>query len=387
MGAIPSQLGIGDSSAGGSGLRFKASGVDLQKPVTNEQATSAYGRTQEALDAQNAFVQALQAQNGISNQSNVYNQLAGVASGQGPNPALNMLNQATSANIANQAALMAGQRGSTSNPGLIARQAGMQGGALQQQAVGQGATMQANQSLNALNTMGNIAGQQVSNLGSNTNAYSQGAQGEQQNLLNGINNQNNAAVAMQSNINNANAGIAGIAAKGQQELIGKITGAAGSAAGMAHGGIVPQMYAEGGAIAMPHVSGGPKSNVGRHLYGLPEHKQFADSMMENNQGSGLSALGSTLAMAKGGHVPAMVSPGERYLPPSEVEAVAKGKKAPIKAGEKIPGKAKVKGDNLENDTVSKTLKAGGIVIPRSHAEDPKKAAEFVAAILAKKRHK
>jgi hypothetical protein len=42
-----------------------------------------------------------------------------------------------------------------------------------------------------------------------------------------------------------------------------------------------------------------------------------------------------LMAAHGGKVPALVSPGERYLPPKEVKKVAKEGKDPIKAGEKI----------------------------------------------------
>jgi hypothetical protein len=96
---------------------------------------------------------------------------------------------------------------------------------------------------------------------------------------------------------------------------------------------------------------------------------------------------TTSNMARGGKVPAMVSPGERYLPPSEVDKVAKGQKAPEKAGVKIPGKAKVKGDSLKNDTVPATLEEGGIVLPKSVMEsaNPHWAAhKFVSAIMAKK---
>jgi hypothetical protein len=91
-------------------------------------------------------------------------------------------------------------------------------------------------------------------------------------------------------------------------------------------------------------------------------------------------------MAKGGKVPAMVSPGERYLPPEEVEKVVKGKKSPLKAGEKIPGKAKYKGNDYRNDTVPKTLEEGGIVLPKSVMESKHphwEAHKFVSAIMAK----
>jgi hypothetical protein len=94
--------------------------------------------------------------------------------------------------------------------------------------------------------------------------------------------------------------------------------------------------------------------------------------------------------AEGGKVPAMVSPGEKYLPPQEVKKVAAGQKEPHKAGVKIPGQAKVAGDSLKNDTVPMTLEEGGIVIPRSvmNSKDPaEQARKFVAAVLAKKQSK
>jgi hypothetical protein len=90
--------------------------------------------------------------------------------------------------------------------------------------------------------------------------------------------------------------------------------------------------------------------------------------------------------SKGRDVPAMVSPGERYLPPNAVKEVAKGKKDPMKAGEKIPGKAKVPGNSLANDIVPKTLKEGGIVLPRTVTESKHphwEAMKFVKAHMNK----
>lgn len=390
---------------------------------------------------QQALVNALQAQNGIQNQSNVYNQLQGVANGTGPNPAQAMLSQATGANTANQAALMAGQRGAGANSGLIARQAAQQGAANQEQAAGQGATLQANQSLNALGQAGNIAGQQVNNLDSATSGLT-GAQlqnqGQQLGYQQGAN-QINAGVAQQ-NVNSQNQ-FAG-------QLIGGIAGGAGAALGLANGGEVvgmadggltmPQMGSQFGGQApslgvIPQASnsptlgiqgldsavpqngnifgvssmpgsdtsssaqgrsglqvagnalsgfssgfnGGAQSNVGKHL------SQFAKG------GKVAYAQGGSVAMAKGGKVPALVSPGERYLPPSEVKKVEAGKKDPMKAGEKIPGKRTAKGttNSYADDIVPKTLEEGGIVLPNSvtQAKNPHWGAhKFVSEIMRKK---
>lgn len=58
----------------------------------------------------------------------------------------------------------------------------------------------------------------------------------------------------------------------------------------------------------------------------------------------------------------------------------------LKTGGKVPGKAKVSGDSLKNDTVSAKLSPGEIVIPRTvlNSRDPVRgAADFVAAILSR----
>lgn len=103
------------------------------------------------------------------------------------------------------------------------------------------------------------------------------------------------------------------------------------------------------------------------------------------------ASSAASGFSKGGKVPALVSPGEGYLPPSKVAKVAKSKdkgKAALKEAERIPGKAKVEGDSYANDTVPKTLEAGGIVLPRhvTQAKDPaKEAAKFVSKVMAQKK--
>jgi hypothetical protein len=279
----------------------------VQRPVTADQAASSFQNTQQALAQQQAFLQALQGQNGIQNQSNVYNQLQGVAAGTGPNPAAATLANATGANVANQAALMASQRGAGANPGLIARQAALAGGNIQQQAAGQGAALQAQQSLNAINSAGGIAGQQVQNQAGALQNYGHTALGQQSNIIGGVNAGNTAAVANQGSLNQTNP-VAGV--------IGGVASGAGAAAAMASGGEVES--SEG----LDHID---------------------------------SFIHGAVMMAAGGAM--------------------------------VPGKASVKGDSLKNDKVPAILSPGEIVIPRSIAQGedaPKKAAQFVQAILAKK---
>ena len=505
---VGSSLGLG-SSAASQGINWSPTGANIIQPATAAQATTAYNQAQTGITNQQNFLAALQGQNGIGNQSSVYNQLQGVANGTGPNPAQAQLAQSTAANTANQAALMAGQRGAGQNVGLIARQAAQQGGANQQAAAGQAATMQANQSLSALNQLGGIAGQQVSQQAAATGAYTGATQSEQQLLNKQIDAQNTANIAMTTNQNNLNAAQAQQGAQAQAGVIGGV----GSYLGLARGGVVPgvhnyddgnpggpnlntaqptanmyaandqgpqainQLYSGQPSVAIanapkapgpiqnfaksfagtPAGSGQPSAGsgqpsasnqmgtaIGKGLAGLALRigKLFGggnSGSVQNNSGSvqnnsvsanasdptaqagyssqpasqvggtadnpdwspapaqhssGMSGLDSSAGgasaagdpnYARGGPVPAMVSPGERYLPPREVDKVAAGKKSPLEAGVKIPGKAKVKGDSLKNDTVPKTLEEGGIVLPRSVMESkhPHWAAhKFVSNILA-----
>ncbi len=274
---------LGSLFGGGQGIVQP----DLHSAASVQQAQQSYGNTQGGLDQQLAFIQALQAQNGIQNQANVYGQLGQIAQGQGPNPAQAMLANSTGANVANQAALMAGQRGAGANPALIARQAAMQGGALQQQAAGQGAAMQAQQQLAAINAMGGIAGQQVGQQANALQGYQQGALGQQQNVYNAIGNQNNAAVAAAKNVTDAN----GVKQERTAKTIGSLVNAGGAALGMAGGGEV----------------GGPSSMLGRALMAgggavVPGKVKHEDSL-------------------KNDKVPAMLSPGEIVIPVT----VAQGK--------------------------------------------------------------
>lgn len=237
-------------------------------------------------------------------------QLQGIANGTGPNPAQAMLNQQTGINVANQAALMASQRGASANPALLARQAAQQGAATQQQAAGQGATLQAQQSLGAIGQMtganqtlagvgagqvgqaqtgitslGNagavatgqsqgqnaqnagIAQNQVGNqLGSNT-AATQAGQSQEQIQDTGVNAQNSNVAGQQGNVNNGAVTLANTALGNRAGLAGGLMNGAGAALGAAamagaRGGQV-HAYEDGGYVppqgnmVMANVPAGP----------------------------------------------------------------------------------------------------------------------------------
>jgi len=287
MGAVGGLLGLG-GGAGGSGFNPQSATDPGRLAYSYQQAKEAAGQGNQLLDA-------LKAQGGLGKQTDVYGQLQNIVSGQGPNPAQAMLAQATGQNVANQAALAAGQRGAGANAGLLARQAGMQGMNAQQQAAGQGATMQANQALGALGQAGGLA---------NTLAQQQIGQ-TQQNTANQL-----AMMGQQNQAQMANAQIQGKLAEqqmagGQKMLGGGLNALTGGLAGMAAGGQVPG-------------SNAPQSMFGQSL------QTFASG---GNVGSQLKAGGHVPGEAKvsgdsykNDTVKALLSPGEVVIPRSVMQS-------------------------------------------------------------------
>lgn len=378
MAAIPQMLGLSGSGPGVAGPQA----ANIINPVTDEQTKKAYQDQQLALAQQQALVGQLQGQNALANQSSVFNQLQGVASGQGPNPAQAMLSNATGNNVAQQAALMAGQRGGSQNAGMLARNIGQQGAGIQQNAAGQAAALQAQQSLGALGQMGGMANTQAAQLMSGVGANTAANQAQQNALLNTIQGVNQANVGSQNSINNYNAQMSQARAGQQGQLLGALAGAAGTALGGPIGGMIGaglgNMFSS--SASKPQVISGPATPSAPPTTMVAAEGGMVPSGPKSRFGQHLAA------MAKGGPVPALVSPGEKYLDPKDVQKVAQTGENPMKVGETIPGKPKVGGakNSYANDTVPKTLEEGGIVLPRSvtQAKDaPKKAAEFVAAIL------
>jgi hypothetical protein len=430
--SIGSVLGLGDNQ----GANYKPQSAPLMNLTSPEQLAQAQKQSNDALAQQQAFLAAVQAQGGLGKQTDVYNQYGDIAAGRGANPAQAMLANATGANTANQAALMASQRGASANPALLARLAAQQGAANQQGAAGQAALLQAQQSLAALGQQGGLAnqmaGQQAQAVG-NLNQFAQGNQGQQFGAANAQNNANlsntqgmNTILAnqaldtqryQQKGLSGLASGISSVAGTlpgmlgGGGGGAGTMTGTAGSGAGgmfgtsasglagpptMAPGatggkvtpagiGTNPRRLADGGMPSDGIESfdaPGPRSYVGKLL--APESKD------DSGGGGGGSMAGTAMQLApllaaRGGKVPALLSPGEKYLSPEQAKKVAQGKESPMK-GKTVPGNAKVKGDSLKNDTVKANLDAGGIVIPRSvmQSKDPAgEAAKFVQAVMAK----
>lgn len=322
---------LGGLAGGSTGAGFQAKGA------TVDQANQANSNVQSSFDQQQALLNQLAASGGVGNQQNVFqqqqqlaNQLQQQALGGGPNPALDQLNQQTGNNIAAQSALMAGQRNSGSNAGLMARQIAQQGANTQQQAVGQGATLQSQQQLAAQQqlgqqqqALGNTAQQQIGNQQAAILGSANTANTNQANLLGSIGNQNsaNASVAQQ-NAKSQAGGLGGlISGLGSlAPLAGSIMG--GPLGGLAGSALSSTLSSSGGAMA-----GGADASGGGGL-------------------SGLSNM-ATMMASKGGQV---------------------------------PGKAPVPGDSKKNDIVNAKLSPGELVIPRSVVQ---KGPEAVLAFAKK----
>jgi hypothetical protein len=487
VGGIGNLLGLNN--------QFQAQSANIQGGTNSAQLNNAYTGAQSGLAQQQNLANQVQpgVSQGVGTQNALTGQLEGVVNGSGPNAAQTALNQNTATNVANQAALMASQRGASANAGLLARQAAQQGAATQQQAVGQAATTQAQQQIAAQEQLANLAQTQVGQGAAAVQGVNSAQQNEQ-NILQGANTAaNNANVAMQSNINNVNAGISTANQQQAGNIVNGITGAIGSAIGLAKGGEVQHvcagahctdrqhsmhMMASGGALDVgpgpAQVGVGPwlqssvntagpsvdnsqpqKANIGNPFSKVEDEMNADDNSDDvnssqsgeianagnnyateaNHFGAGAtpgsasnlgasplalpqmgasassaapSLLGSSAApslmapaaaapslgaatqlaplalafarggkicegphkshvanfLASGGPVKAMLSPGERYLNPEEVKQVVEQGKNPLKAGMKVPGKPKVKGDSLKNDVVPADLEEGGVVIPR-----------------------
>lgn len=357
--------GLGGLFGGGEDPQAKQAA--LQATATPEQVAAAQAQALASIQQQQNFVNALQAQNGLGNQSQVYGQLQDVVAGRGPNPAQAALANATGANVANQAALMASQRGSSANAGLMARQAAMQGANLQQQAAGQGAALQAQQSLNALGQAQNLATNQVNQQQTGLNALNSLNQGQQAAMMGGLNAGNANALSNTAQMNEFNRPLAAQGQANTQAIQGQLVSGLGTAAAQApKGGYLGQLFQ-----GKPNFDANMASGHGAKLA----------------QGGKVMSIVEHLKMAKGGKVPVLLSPGEAYLSPEKAKAVA-GKPSQVLAqAQRVPGKPQYPGNDYRNDVVPAKLSPGGIVIPNEvlQSKDPKKAAAaFVAAHLASK---
>ncbi len=405
----------------------------LAQALTNQNGVGNQSQAlaqQQALAGQYGQLAGQNAQ-GIGNQQSVYNQYGQIASGQGPNPALAALAQATGTNTANQAALMAGQRGAGANTGLIARQAAQQGAANQQSAAGQAATLQAQQSLAALGQQSGIAGQQVGQqygalagqqgalnqfgglAGQQVGQLQQQQQGllgnqltNQSQQLDAIAHQNANNVSLQNAVQTGQNTQNNTAQQGSQDFYKGLVGGGLNSAG---GGVAK--FAKGGEVKNQKLGEVPISDRFPAHQLMPGHLKEIANIYHGQSFGNPNYQMQEKGYAEGGKVekkPAQSSISElasmktpeysgeyrekkldQLYNDNEPKMMSSGGNvgSKLKGGGKVPGQAKMSGDHLANDTVKAALSPGEVVIPKSvmESDDPAgNAAKFVAAIAAKK---
>lgn len=386
----------------------KQGGLGMQNTAANNQL----GLANQLQGANGVGVQ----QGAISGLQNTAGMYQNIANGTGPNPAQAMLNQATGQNVANQAALMAGQRGAGANVGLMARQAAQQGAATQQQAVGQGATMQANQQLNALSglsgtqqAIGGMGSNLVNQQGTANNAYANQANqiagqqigattantqanlANQQQAQNALQGTNNAFVGSQTGVNAGNVDLSKANSAAKQGILGGVMNAAGAAfaeggpVGMADGGNMTPLMQPNMSVAPPP---GPSSDFGQFMNNqaasptnnIEESEKLTEDKNKydyNTKGSDALKQGTSKLLGSLGAA-AMAAKGGMAKSGGAVKAKSSSQKA------------EKEGDSYKNDKIKAVLSEHEIVLPRSVtlSDDPVgNAAKFVQQALAKRKVK
>lgn len=291
-------------------------------------------------------------QNTYANQNNLANQL--MQQSQGGGPGAQVIAAQTGQNIANQGALMASQRGASSNPALIARQAAQAGETAQQQ----GLNATSNMALQSQGALANVYGQQGSEA-LQGEGVEQGAEAAQNTAIN----------QGMLGAENINSNVSAQNSKNTNGLIGGLLGGGGSALGsiLYKGGEVKKMD-DGGPVgeeqSIAQLGGGV------NVPPLEDAFKDDDSSGKSSGGGGAGAIAGLAALlAKGGSVPYSTA---------------------LLKGGSVPGKASVRGDSKKNDTQPTLLSPGEEVLPRSITmakNAPEKAKEFVAHLQASKKGK
>lgn len=318
--ALQQQLGLNSQLSGLNGAANQNAVFGQGQQLANAMAgANGVGNLSGALASQQALAQRQQAL--AEQQQGLVGQYQDIAAGRGPNPAMAMLNQQTGQNVANQAALMAGQRGAGANVGLMARQAAQQGAATQQQAVGQGATMQAQQQLNALGAIGaqqQAIGNTTANIGNtNSNVANIAAQqiAQQQAQQQALAGMSQAQVAQQqAAINAAQQAASGMTAQQmaqQQALAGTANTIAGQQIGQTNANVSSnfqqQAAQQQAAQAMNANQVAMQSNINSANAGLAGETIKGQSGVAGGLLSG--AASGLAALAKGGEVQKMADGG------------------------------------------------------------------------------
>lgn len=293
------------------------------------------------------------------------NQAMGIG---GPAPEQTMLNQQTGINTANQAALMAGQRGASSNPALMAKMIAQQGAMNQQGAVGQGATMAQQRMMGAQNQRMQLEQAQAQNYLQSQNIMQGAVASQNRDITSGVLGAEGIQNAQNMQNNNM-----------QNQLMG------GLLSGIAAGGT----YA---AFAAANKGGKVPRSKGYDLGGIVRYDAAGDpSGPSQPSDSGTNPLSSIMGGVQGAaNLKGLMGSGGgggssngQFSDTSSYAATADQ----FDGGGKIPGKSEVSGNSPTNDKVPALLSPGEVVIDKETLNDKGaigKAARMVADHIAQR---
>jgi hypothetical protein len=422
-------------------MSFVTNALGISNGYTTQSGAGGNSSAQQATDQTNFT-------NVQANQGNLASQLLAQSQGQGPNIANLQLQQATNQNNQQAAGQIASQRGM--NPALAQRLIANQTAMNNQNAAGQSGVLRAQQQLASQQGLANVYGQQAGEAEANLGRLTQAQTAANQSNAQIAQANSNQAGQLAGGLLGGAASAFGLSQGGEVSPhvhLERLLISLGNKVKPKHfddGGIA-DTYSSEDSAAMPlsagtdpshqeisaadAISGSKNAIVQEGPNGVDPmndavnaendsqtstspnapHGKFSTGFKNAMGNQPLSntvtpaAMGNLpmynfaspqsaqpwnpLMRAKGGLVPAMISPGERVIPPHLVQAVAKGHKKASEVAPKVPGKAKVKGDSEENDTVPAKLAEGSVVIKRTKADNDKDAREFLLAIRADKEKK
>ena len=164
---------------------------------------------------------------------------------------------------------------------------------------------------------------------------------------------------------------------------------------LAASGLLNNLYNNQAAGGLNELNLGTTGNNAQNsnintTYGISTQGALGNQANNNSLiGAGSSALGALgsaaiAAASKGGKIKGYDDGGDvTDSSPINDLSTFLAMARPMLAGGKVDGKAKVAGDNKQNDTVPTLLSPGELVVPRSKASDPEKAKDFIDHIMAK----
>jgi hypothetical protein len=299
-------------------------GWKAQSGLQQGQLEQTYAQQQDAIRRQQEFAAAVAAQGGLGNQAQVFQQQQ---------------------QLAQQLQQMGQGQGPSAAQAMLAQQAGNIGA---QQAALAASQRGASQNVGLVGRQAAMAG-----MGAQQQAASQAATLRAQEQLSALD---------QLRLQQAGMGqLAGQQVAQQAQATGALTSASLQAQQQALGALGEQQRTQAG---IEQATAGAQRGI---LGGL------------------LGAAGTAAGLFKPAPAPGFAKGGEVPSHQAFINHILEGDK--MAYGKKVPGKAEVEGDSQKNDKVPAMLSPGEIVVPRTAAKDPDKAAQFAKAVAMKSKRK